>query len=315
MQDVSLMVGVDVAMDELVVRQSSSRQVIRNRAAEIRKWLRTLPDGAILGMQSTGCHHQLLALTAQAAGFRVYVLNAKDVWYFAKGEGRRGKTDRVDAEVIRNYLRDHIDRLHEWCPGTAVQREVEALLRRRQTLEKHETAIRQSLGDMPSLKESLMSLERATQAAYATIDQRVLELVAGDEEMSRKQALLQTIVGIGPQTSAALVSLLARMQFRNADSLIAYAGLDPRPNDSGKKRGARHLTKRGPSYLRRLAYMCGFSASHSRLFSAAYRALLARGMTTTESFVILGRRLFRIAWSIWRSDTPFDASRLRALAG
>lgn len=315
MQDVSLLVGVDVAMDELVILQSSTRQTIANRSGAIGKWLRTLPAGASVAMESTGRYHQTLASLSKAAGLHVYVLNAKDVWFFAKGEGRRGKTDRVDAEVIRNYLRDHIERLHEWTPGSPAQREIDALLRRRQTLERHATAVRQSLSDLPAMKKQLIALEAAANGALAAIDRRVQELVSGDEQMASKQALLETVVCIGPQTSAALAALLARMPFRKADSLIAYAGIDPRPNDSGKRRGERHLTKRGPSYLRRLAWLCGLSASHSKLFSPTYRAMRARGLTSTEAMVALGRRLFRIAWAVWRSDTPFDASRVRETAG
>ena len=40
-------------------------------------------------------------------------------------------------------------------------------------------------------------------------------------------------------------------------ALVAYSGLDPRPHDSGSKRGRRALTKRGPAALRKLLWKNG----------------------------------------------------------
>ena len=48
-------------------------------------------------MESTGRYHLSLAGLAHRAGLRVYVLNAKDVYFYAKALGARGKTDPGDA--------------------------------------------------------------------------------------------------------------------------------------------------------------------------------------------------------------------------
>ena len=47
--------------------------------------------------------------------------------------------------------------------------------------------------------------------------------------MARGGERLRTSTGIGPQTSALLGALLSRFEFANADALVAYSGLDPRP--------------------------------------------------------------------------------------
>jgi transposase len=82
---------------------------------------------------------------------------------------------------------------------------------------------------------------------------------------------LRTITGIGPQTSALLATLLSRLEFANADALVAYSGLDPRPNDSGAKHGRRRLSKKGPPLLRRQIYLAGFAASRSKALRPLYR--------------------------------------------
>jgi transposase len=316
MQDVYLF-GVDVAKDELVIASdalASATMTVNNSSLLIRQWLKTLPAGSAIAMESTGSYHQLLAKLALHAGMRVFVLNAKRVWYYAKGEGRRGKSDRVDAVVVLNYLRDNIDKLHAWCPGGPLQTEAETLLRRRQTVERHLTAIRMSMKDTPGLSSELKELEDKIDGLLQAINLRVHLLLSLEPETERKQALLETITGVGHQCSAALTCVLSRIPFKNSDAVVAYAGLDPRANDSGKKKGRRRLSKEGPAYLRKLLWLCGFSACHSKVFKPRYEALLAKGFKTTEAILILSRKILRIAWAVWRSGKPFDPALLKSVA-
>jgi transposase len=124
--------------------------------------------------------------------------------------------------------------------------------------------------------------------------------------MARKDALLQTIPGVGTQGGATYTSLFSRIPFVRSDAVVAYAGADVRPCDSGRKRGKRRLSKQGPPFLRKQVWLSGFSASHSKIFKPQYQALRSRGFAPTEAFMILGRRILRIAWAVWRTDRPFD---------
>ena len=93
--------GVDVGKAELLVaKQPSDKQQpigeklrLPNTDSAIVKWLRTLPPGSPIAMESTGRYHQRLALLAIQAGMKVYVLNARDVHFYSKALGMRGKTD------------------------------------------------------------------------------------------------------------------------------------------------------------------------------------------------------------------------------
>lgn len=151
------------------------------------------------------------------------------------------------------------------------------------------------------------------QAAFDDVlqatDTKVQQLIASDVPLASGCQRLRTITGIGPQ-GAALATLLSRFEFANADALVAYSGLDPRPNDSGTKRGQRRLSKKGPPLLRRQMYLAGFAASRSRALKPLYRALRARGFATTEAFVILGRKLLRVAFAVWKGSASFDPMRL-----
>jgi transposase len=316
MQDGIVFTGVDVGKAELLVSTQPTDKQLRllNTDSAIVKWLSTLPPGSLIAMESTGRYHQRLALLAVQAGMKVYVLNARDVHFYAKALGMRGKTDPSDARVIARYLAEHHAKLRPWAPGTPEQRRLIEMLRRRAVLERHLSAIDDSLEDVPDLARQKACLARYARKVLATIDEKIQALIASDAVLIKRQDQLQTIAGIGPQISAVLTAVLSHMEFANVRALIAYSGLDPRPNDSGGKRGRRVLSKRGPAGLRRMLWLAAFSASHSRAFKAVYQSIKSRGFSGTEALVILARKLLRVAWSVWRTDVPFDAAKVQPAA-
>jgi transposase len=308
MQAISTFVGVDVAKDELVVciHGQPATWRVANETHALRQWLQSLPAGSGVAVESTGRYHQLLVAQAHALGILVFVLNARDVFFYAKGVGARGKTDRVDARVIARYLSEHHSCLRPFQPPPATQAEIERLLGQRWAVVSKRTALRQSLADTPALKDSLVQLEHAFKVLLQTLDARIQALIDASTELRHAQRRLQDITGVGLQSSAMLASLFSRIPFASADALVAYSGLDPRPRDSGRSRGKRRLSKRGPAALRRQMYLVAFAACHSKLLSPVYRKLRDRGFKSTEAVVILARKLLRVAFAVWKSDRPFD---------
>lgn len=314
MQQADLFWGVDVAKAELVAACGStlnSTQGIKNDAGSITAWLQGLPPGAVIAMESTGRYHQLLAQLALAAGMRVYVLNAKDVHFYAKALGMRAKTDSVDAGVIVRYVAEHHQSLHPWQPGTTAQQAIWRLLERRAEVVKHRGSLRQTLGDLPELSGAVAPLDAQFEALLQILDEQVEKLVASDADLTKRRKNLQTIPGIGVQASALLAGLFARLAFANADAVVAYSGMDPRPCDSGAKKGRRRLSKRGSAYLRRMLYLIAFAATRTKAVKPLYQNIKARGFAPTQALVILARKLLRVAFAVWKSGKPFDPSHLQ----
>ena len=312
MQDSTLCIGVDVSKAELVIAMGSQRRPgsVANDAASIANWLRELPADALIAMESTGRYHGLLARLASQAGFKVFVLNARDVFFYARALGTRAKTDGVDAGVIARYLSEHHARLHPWQPGNSLQQRLQDLLTRRAQVVMHRSALRQVFTDVSTHGIQAVQLQEAFDALLRSIDDQVQALIASDAQMAQGCQRLRTITGIGPQTSALLATLLSRFEFANADALVAYSGLDPRPNDSGAKHGRRRLSKKGPPLLRRQMFLAGFAASHSKALKPLYQSIRAKGFATTEALVILGRKLLRVAFAVWKGTEVFDPTRL-----
>ncbi len=310
MQAQEMLIGVDVAKASLssCIHGMAGRQELSNDEASIGSWLATLPSQAAIAVESTGRYHLKLVQMAHASGRRVFVLNARDVYFYAKALGTRGKTDRTDAKVIARYLAEHHDSLRLWEPGTAVQERLQELLRCRTGVTIKRMSLRQVMRDVAGLEAAVARLEREFDALLQQIDGQVADLLAQDSQLSEGCAALRTITGFGPQGSALLAALLSRVSFANADALVAYSGLDPRPDDSGAKTGRRRISKRGSPELRRQLYLAAFAASHSKALGPLYRSIKAKGFKPTQALVILARKLLRVAWAVWKTRKPFDPS-------
>lgn len=311
MQPPNSFVGVDVAKATLSAAAYGARGVqdLKNDETSIKVWLRTLPADACVAVESTGKFHLTLVRLVHESGRRAYVLNSRDVFFHAKAVGSRAKTDRKDAQLIASYLAQHCAELKPWAPATRVQDRVQELLRCRATVSSKRSSLRQALKGIEGLDSQIEAMEAKFDALLDEIDHQVSIELERDEVLVRQRRLLRTITGIGPQASALFTGLLSRIPFANADALIAFTGLDPRPNDSGSKAGRRKLSKRGNAELRRQVYLCAFAASHSKALGPLYRAIRNKGFKTTEALVILGRKILRVAWAVWKSGKPFDPSQ------
>ena len=73
---------------------------------------------------------------------------------------------------------------------------------------------------------------------------------------------LKTIPGIGQKTAIILIAITNNFKkFDDIKKLSAYVGLAPRVYESGTSvKGKGHITKMGNKYVRKLLYLCAWSA-------------------------------------------------------
>jgi transposase len=308
-----LNIGVDVAKDAMVVACSEGSFPVRevaNQRLAVLAFLKALPAGSRIGVESTSTYHELFAETAHQLGFRVFLLNPKDTRHYAKAVGLRGKTDRVDAELIARMIAHEHAKLHVWNPPTPQQREIDRLIKRRATLISLREAVEMSLHDLGGFADELKALRTRFNQLIARIDLRTKALVEASPDRKQNFTRMCTITGVGPVIGTALVNTLERVPVKSADAFVAFTGLDPRPDDSGQHRGKRRLSKRGPGELRRLLFLAAMSAAKTKTWHPLYEHHRAKGLSGTAALVILARRIARTAWSIYTYKTEFDPARL-----
>lgn len=301
-------IGVDVAKSEVVtaVHSTSVVMTLANEKAALTRWLTTLPATAHLGVESTGGYHGLLCRLAHARGLTVYVLNPKDVHHYAKALGTRAKTDRVDAQLIARYLYQEHEALHPWTPPTPAQERLGKLLQRRAKLVVAKGMLHSSLAGLPGLASERAATLRAIERLVKAIDRELKQAVAQLPEGPQRLAQLRSIPGIGLLSGTALTTLFMRLGFTRIEAAVAYTGFDPRPCDSGQRRGRRRLSKRGPSELRRLLYNAAMAASRTAVWKPFYERQRAKGLSTTAALVVLARKLVRVAYALYQRGTAFN---------
>lgn len=314
-------IGVDVAKASFVMATfgTDASLTVANTPAAIKAWLRRIPAGCSIAMESTGRYHLELATQAKATGHVVFVLNALDVHHYAKAMGQRGKTDPLDASLIAQYVAHQLmgqgnRRLRPWEPVPQALSQLRDLLNARSQLSNSNAKLGMALEHVTLLANEAKVLQDSFQTLMAQIDAKVAALVSADAQLTQGCKLLRSITGVGPQGAALLTGLFARISFANSDALVAFTGLDPRPEDSGTKKGRRKLSKKGDPQLRRQLYLCAMAATRSPIFRPPYEALRARGLSSTAALVVLARKLLRIAFAVWKSGMPFDPQRVPMLA-
>ncbi len=308
-----LNVGVDVAKDAVVVacadRSFPLKSVLKQRAP-LRAWLKTLPQGSRIGLESTGAYHELLADLAHGQGFTVFLLNPLDTRHYAKAMGTRAKTDRGDAELIARLITQEHTRLRAYTPPTANQRKLDRLIRRRAKIVSLKGTLKLTMRHLGGFTAELKAVVGKLDALLAKIEATMAAIAACSPPHQEAQQRVETIVGVGPVVGISLTNTLERVPFRKADAFVAFIGFDPRANDSGRKTGRRRLSKRGPAELRRLLYNAAMSAIKTKVWKPIYEHYRTQGWSTTASLVIIARKIARAAWSIHHYSTTFNPERI-----
>lgn len=133
-------------------------------------------------------------------------------------------------------------------------------------------------------------------------------------DSSTAQRLL-TIPGVGPATAAALLAEIGDIwRFTDVDQLLAYAGVHPKEQSSGKKGGrpgtSWTMAKTGNSYLRAAAYrMALVGIRHNPVLRSHYARKRAAGKSPMNAVGHCMSKALSIVWGVWRSGQDFDPRR------
>ena len=164
----------------------------------------------------------------------------------------------------------------------------------------------------PALQATVAPLCRQITAVTAdvrAIDTRVLTHASADPVVTR----LRSVPGIGPIVATTFRAFIDRPErFAHGGQVSASLGLVPREDSSAERRHRGHITKAGPREVRSLliqaAWVCWRSSPSVTLRAWVDRLAARRGKRI--AVVALARRLSRILFAIWRTETTFDVMKL-----
>jgi transposase len=136
---------------------------------------------------------------------------------------------------------------------------------------------------------------------------RVATLLDGDVAQR-----LQSIPGVGAATAATLMAEIGDIwRFDDVDQLLAYAGVHPREESSGKKGSnpetSWHMAKTGNAHLRAALYrMALVGVRHNPVIAAHYERKRLAGKSKMNALGHCMSKSLRIVWGVWRGDKRFD---------
>ena len=297
--------GVDVSKAKLDVGCDGRVVLVENSKSEIKALARQMPAGSFVALEATNTYHLQMANICYSCGMHVFVINPRLTRRYREANGLRGHNDKMDALTLARYIEREHDGLREYVPLSDDQRRLRTLVRRRWKLVGMRTQLVESFGSMSELKREVKALVARIDALIAKLELLIDKQLEGNAGRAR----IATIKGVGPVVSAVLVADLDAHEFASADAFVAYYGLDPMPNDSGRRRGERKLSKQGQRLGRAMLYNAAMSAVTSKVWKPLYEQCQARGLKRVQALIVVARKIARTAWSIHKHGTTFDPNR------
>lgn len=263
-------------------------------------------------LEATGHYSLELLRYLHGARHAVSLLNPRWIKDYARSEGRRNKTDAVDARLIARYV--HIHATRSWQPRTAAQDALQALSRRREealrVLTSEKLRLQSAAPQTASfIKTSIAHYERQLLAIAKAVE----ALLKNDDTLRHHCALLESIPGIGRTTAIVLLAELPALEcFERVRDAAAWAGLTPALHESGTSvRGRSRMNKQGNGRLRKALYMPALVLLRSKA-SHAFGHLRDRLRKAGKAeMVIIGalmRKLFQTACGVLKHNQPFNNS-------
>jgi transposase len=279
--------------------------------AQLSEWLEKQSVGcAHACLEATGTFGDLLAAYLHEQGHRVSIVNPAAIKAYAQSHLSRTKTDRVDAALIAGFCLE--PRPPAWQPPAPEVRELQALVRRLESLTQMRTMEQNRLSSGISVKavrasveELIAHLSEQIKRTEALIRSHINE----HPDLKRQRELLDSIPGIGETTAAALLAEVPDIsQYRSARQVAAFAGLVPRERQSGSSvRGRVRLSKIGNARLRKALYFPAITALRcSEFFKEWAKGLRERGKCKMSVIGAAMRKLIHLAFGVLKTGKPFD---------
>jgi transposase len=308
-------VAFEVSKHHLVVHAlpADRRCTIPNTPAAVRRVLmaeRKHNTRARLGRmlvicEATGGYETHVLDVAIELGIDAHKAHGTRVRHFAKSQGLKAKNDPIDARLIALYGRQ-TENLVRYVQPCAAVKALRALIERRDDLklmlqaETNRLEHTSNAHVLKCLKTSIRALSKALDA----IETEIARLLQAEEDLACKAQLMRTVPGVGPIVAATLLAHMPELGTVSRGRAAALAGLAPFDDDSGERKGRRHIDA-GRSSARRCLYMAALGAvracPHLRDYAARIRT---RGKPFKLAITAVMRKLIVIINAVLASKHP-----------
>jgi transposase len=294
-----VVVGIDVAKDKVdaCIRQLSQRRTFQSSSegrCQLIAWLRRHKVGKAV-MEASGGYERDWAKVLREAGLEVRIVDPKRVRDFARGAGRKAKNDTIDAEMIAWFAETFGQ-----VPGQAHDAEREKLAQivnaRQALLDLQISLQNRSEHATPAVVQKMHArLLKNIACEVAKLEAAIKDLIKATPHFAELAEIIESVPGLGEITSASLIAAMPELGQVNDKVVAALLGTAPYDDESGKRRGQRHI-QGGRRKLRNLFYMAclGAATRYNPVLKVFYSRLIARGKQPKVALVACMRKMIVI---------------------
>jgi transposase len=312
-QDDRVVVGIDVAKDkvDVCVRRLALRQVFPNSAPGHRKlvaWLRQHQVNKAV-MEASGGYERAWAKVLRQADIEVRIVDPRRVRNFALSAGRLAKNDPIDAEMIGWFAEtfEAPGQIHD-----AAREELASLVKARKRLIDLKTQLQtQDEHAAPKAVEKAHTrVLKSLATEIAKLEAAICATVKATPEFAERAEIIESVPGLAETASATLIAGMPELGQVSDVVAAALIGLAPYDDDSGKRRGERHI-KGGRRWVRNAIYMpcLGAATLSNPVLKAFYQRLIAKGKEPKVALVACMRKLIIILNTLIARRQKWDPSR------
>lgn len=291
--DLAGFVGVDVSKSRLDVCFHGRSFSVPNGSG-IPRLVRLLCEQRprLVVLEASGGYENALLhalLDAQLPATRVNPLRVRR---FAESCGILAKTDGIDARVLADFTRVHEQTLRPMKPLSENARMLRQLTARRRQLVEQCVANRNQREHVTfaAVRDSIDRTLTHLRQEIACVEEQMQQLIDADAILRRRQQVLEGVPGIGRRVSRVLVSELPELGELNRREIAALVGVAPFNDDSGSRRGQRHI-RGGRPWVRSALYMATLVATRCDPYIRDhYKRLLSLGKPKKVALVACMRK-------------------------
>lgn len=238
----------------------------------------------------------------------------------------RGKNDKADAERIATYAHRYQDKFRPWTPPKKSITKLQILWKRRKTVLKLSTQLKQNLNEIKDMqgktayneaKKSFQNTLKSMEKDLKKIEADLKETLKSDKDLQRLHTVITSVPGVGTVTAIYLIVLTEGFtRLNDPRKLACYGGVAPFPYQSGKSlKGKEKVSPFANKELKTLLHLCAVAIlKMDNKFKDFYNKKIEEGKHVMSVINALRNKILHVICACVRKNQEYEKNYTNLLA-
>lgn len=294
---------LDVALD-----RRDDRLEVKNDADGHRMLATWLRERGVkrVGIEASGGYEMEVVAALRCDGFKIVVFQPAQVRAYATFHLQLAKNDKLDATLIAACTAA-VTKIHappdaRLAPLAAKMTLIEQV---GADIARHKTRLETCRDEhgREFWEQEIARLEKVEKAELKAVE----KMIRQHRDLSQRLDLIESVDGIGIKTAIIILVRIPEIGRLSREQVAALVGLAPYDDDSGSRRGERHI-RGGRGRVRSGLYAAALPAAfhHNAQLMALYERLKAAGKAHKVALVACARKLLIFVNTVVARGTPWQ---------